>query len=158
MYWKYYNFHDRKQGKLRHYLKYSRLLLWSASSSADPSTWHFIVRIMSISNGYNNIEKKNVEPEVFFEIPVITTSSPSMDTDSEASPIYRNITKQSIDLHSDEETDASFINNNNNSNTINRRVSFLRSLSPGNLNSSNTSRGVSAANFQFNSFPFNFRF
>lgn len=97
---------------------------------------------MNISNGHNG-EKKIVDPEVFFEIPVITTSSPSMDTDSEASPIYRNITKQSSDFHSDEETDTSFINNNNkNTNGINRRVSFLRSLSPANLNSSGASRGV----------------
>lgn len=96
---------------------------------------------MNIANGHNG-EKKIVEPEVFFEIPVIITSSPSMDTDSEASPIYRNITKQLGEFHSDEETDTSFINNNNNSNAINRRVSFLRSLSPANLNSSGASRGV----------------
>lgn len=97
---------------------------------------------MNKSNGCNG-EKRNVEPEVFFEIPVITTSSPSMDTDSEASPIYKNITKHTIEFHSDEETDTSFINNNNNSrNSIQRRVSFLRSLSPANLNSSGTSRGV----------------
>lgn len=103
---------------------------------------------MNIANGHNE-EKKIVDPEVFFEIPVITTSSPSdcnstrNDTDSEASPIYRNITKQLGDFHSDEETDTSFINNNNNNaNGINRRVSFLRSLSPANLNSSGASRGV----------------
>ncbi|XP_055296530.1 transmembrane channel-like protein 7 [Sitodiplosis mosellana] len=93
---------------------------------------------MNKSNGHNT-KKSTVDPEVFFEIPIITTSSPSMDTDSEASPIYRSITKQSGDLNSDEETDTSFINNNNNG--INRRVSFLRSLSPSNLNSSGASRG-----------------
>lgn len=93
---------------------------------------------MNKSNGHNG-EKSAVDAEVFFEIPIITTSSPSIDTDSEAAPIYRNIAKQSGDFHSDEETDTSFINNNNG---INRRVSFLRSLSPANLNSSSASRGV----------------
>lgn len=90
-----------------------------------------------------NGDKKEMEREVFFEIPVITTSSPSMDTDSDASPVCRDMTKLFAESHSDEEFETSFINNNN---TVNRRVSFLRSLSP-NLNASNVSRGVSSCEF-----------
>lgn len=86
------------------------------------------------------------ERNISFEIPIITTSSPSSvhGSDSVTSPIYVNILKRSPvrSVHSDEETDTSFstiINNN----THNGHVSVLRSLSPGNLNTSNTSRGVS---------------
>lgn len=84
------------------------------------------------------------ERNISFEIPIITTSSPSSSVhgrDSISSPIYVNILKRSV--QSDDETDTSFstINNNNNSHN-NSRVSVLRSLSPGNLNASNASRGV----------------
>lgn len=89
------------------------------------------------------------ERNISFEIPIVITSSPSQSSaygsDSLASPIYVNILKRSParSVQSDEETDTSFstiINNN----THNGRVSVLhRSLSPGNLNTSNTSRGVS---------------
>lgn len=83
-------------------------------------------------------ESKNSEGhDVFFEIPVITTSSPS--TDSEATPIYKTM---KLPRDSDEEIDTSFINIKDNNNETNRRVSLMRSLSPGNLNSSNVSRGV----------------
>lgn len=102
----------------------------------------------------NNEEKSDCEREVFFDIPVITTSSPSVvNSDSDTSPVYVNISKRSFDrtLQSDEEADTSFINNNN---TVNGRVSILRSLSPGNLNASGVSRGVSSfglVNFSFGS-------
>lgn len=91
----------------------------------------------------NNEEKSDCEREVFFDIPVITTSSPSVNSDSDTSPVYVNISKRSFDrtLQSDEEADTSFINNNN---TVNGRVSVLRALSPGNLNASGVSRGVSS--------------
>lgn len=88
---------------------------------------------------HENGDKKNLEREVFFEIPVITTSSPSMDTDSEGSLVCKDMTKLFTESQSDEEFETSFITNNN---TVNRRVSFLRTLSPGNLNASNVSRGV----------------
>lgn len=89
------------------------------------------------------IDKQNAEQEIMFEIPIITTSSPSMDTDSEASPTCKGLLKPSQGCQSDEEIDTSFINiNNNSTDSVNRRVSFLRSLSPGNLNTSGVSRGV----------------
>lgn len=98
-----------------------------------------------IMNGHNNNKnaKSGGERDVFFEIPIITASSPSVNTDSDASPVYVNISKRSFDrsIQSDEEADTSFINNNN---TVNGRVSVLRSLSPGNLNASRVSRGVSS--------------
>lgn len=88
---------------------------------------------------HENGDKKDLEREIFFEIPVITTSSPSMDTDSEGSLVCKDMTKLFAESQSDEEFETSFITNNN---TVNRRVSFLRTLSPGNLNASNVSRGV----------------
>lgn len=96
--------------------------------------------ITNIKNG----NKLDSDREVFFEIPIITASSPSMNSDSDASPVYVNISKRSFDrsLQSDEEVDTSFINNNN---TINGRVPILQSLSPGNLNGSGVSRGVSSS-------------
>lgn len=97
-----------------------------------------------MNNIFNQNEEKKDEQEVFYEIPVITTSPPSIDTDSEASPIYNEFRKSIVrTLDSDEEIDTSFINTNNNNNTtVIRRVSLLRSLSPGNLNASGVSRGV----------------
>ncbi|XP_031627951.1 transmembrane channel-like protein 5 [Contarinia nasturtii] len=83
-----------------------------------------------------NESKNDSGQDVFFEIPVIITSSPS--TESEASRMYRTV---KLPGDSDEEIDTSFINNNDNNNAINRRISAIRSLSPGNLNSSNASRG-----------------
>lgn len=91
-----------------------------------------------------NSNKQNADQEIIFEVPVITTSSPSMDTDSDASTMCKEFLKTTRGFHSDEEMDTSFINiNNNSTNSVNRRVSFMRSLSPGNLNNSNVSRGVS---------------
>lgn len=85
-------------------------------------------------------KSQHVEKEVFFEIPVFTTSSPSIEnTDSEASPIYKHVRKLTANNHSDEEIETSFIDNYDNNN---HRLSFLRTLSPGNLNSTNVSRGV----------------
>lgn len=97
----------------------------------------------------NNENEDNATSErnVTFEIPIITTSSPSSiygRRESNASPIYVNVLKLSpSSIHSDEETDTSFSTTiNNNNNTHNGRVSVLHSMSPGNLNASNTSRGV----------------
>lgn len=96
------------------------------------------------------------ERNISFEIPVITTSSPSSSSavhssDAISSPIFVNILKRSParSVQSDEETDTSFstIINNNTQNS-----NALRSLSPGNLNSSNTSRGVSQFNTLLGSF------
>lgn len=93
----------------------------------------------------NNVEKITHEQEIFFEIPIITALPPSPQStksDSDASCVYVNISKRSLDrsVHSDEEADTSFINNNN---AVNGRVSVLQTLSPGNLNASAASRGVS---------------
>lgn len=89
-----------------------------------------------------NAEKSEVEEEDFFEIPVITMSSPSTNSDSDAAPKYLNSAKRSSShqFQSDEEVDTSFIANNN---TVNGRVSILRSLSPNSMNASGASRGVS---------------
>lgn len=91
-----------------------------------------------------NAEQTNGKRAVYFEIPVITTSSPSAPSDSDSSPVYVNVLKRTFDIsfQSDEEDDTSFITNNN---SPNGRNSILRTLSPANLNSSGTSRGV---NFQ----------
>lgn len=80
------------------------------------------------------------ERNIAFEIPVITTSSPSSvhGADAISSPIFVNILKPSRSAQSDEDTDTSFstiVNNTHSSHAF-------RSLSPGNLNTSNTSRGV----------------
>lgn len=88
------------------------------------------------------------ERNISFEIPIITTSSPSPSqssvhgSDSISSPIYVNILKRST--QSDEETDTSFSTIVNNNTQNNSHTSVLRSLSPGNLNASNTSRGVTS--------------
>lgn len=83
------------------------------------------------------------ERNICFEIPHITTSSPSSAPSNEsiASPIYVNAVRPSLarSVQSDEETDTSFTSINN---AHNGHVSALRTLSPGNLNASNTSRGV----------------
>lgn len=85
------------------------------------------------------------ERNVTFEIPVITTSSPSSANGSNSikSPINVTVLEHSPvrPLHSDDEGDTSFSTTINN-NTLNNHVSALRSLSPGNLNASKNSRGV----------------
>lgn len=91
------------------------------------------------------------ERNISFEIPIITTSSPSSvhDSDEISSPVFVNILKRSATIvQSDEETDTSFstiVNNNTQSSHA------FRSLSPGNLNSSNTSRGVMSHKISFRS-------
>lgn len=83
------------------------------------------------------------ERNISFEIPIITTSSPSSvhGSDEVSSPVFVNILKRSSprSAQSDEETDTSFstIVNNNTHNS-----NAFRSLSPGNLNASSSSRGV----------------
>lgn len=92
------------------------------------------------------------ERNISFEIPIITTSSPSSvhGNDDISSPVFVNILKRSParSVQSDEETDTSFstiINNNTHSSHA------LRSLSPGNLNASNSSRGVIQLNLWLSS-------
>lgn len=96
------------------------------------------------TNNETENDAKN-EQNVNFEIPIITRSSPSSVPSSESisSPVYVNIVKRSStdSVQSDEETDTSFTSINNNI-TQNGHVSAIRSLSPGNLNASHTSRGV----------------
>lgn len=86
---------------------------------------------------------EKLDETIFNGVPVITTSSPSTDSRSDlvVLPIFRDCSKLSTDQHSDnDEFDTSFITNNN---QTNRRVSFLRSPTANNLNTSNASRGVS---------------
>lgn len=92
------------------------------------------------------------ERNISFEIPIITTSSPSSvhGSDETSSPVFVNILKRSAtrSVQSDDETDTSFstiVNNNTQSSHA------FRSLSPGNLNASNTSRGVISLNIWFHS-------
>lgn len=84
------------------------------------------------------------------EIPIITTSSPSMSSESDLLPlpVFKERNKHARDLNSSEiidDFDSTFANNNNTT----RRLSFLRSPTPNNLNSSSTSRGVSSYNENF---------
>lgn len=89
---------------------------------------------------------QNVDKDIFLEIPTITTSSPSIEnTDTESSRIHKNVMKLTLNIHSDEEIETSFVENYDNNN---HRVSFLRSLSPSTLNSTNASKGVNKLNTQ----------
>lgn len=99
------------------------------------------------SNEQDDINE-NVDRTILNEIPIITMSSPSTDSRSDTIilPIIEDCSKISTDQHSDnDEFDTSFITNNNQSN---RRLSFLRSPTTNNLNTSNASRGVSFCHFQ----------
>lgn len=83
--------------------------------------------------------------QTFGNVPIVKTSSPSTnsETDVIALPDYTNASKISNDGADSEndEFDTSFMANNNH--TM-RRVSFVRSPTPGSLNTTNnTSRGVS---------------
>lgn len=76
-------------------------------------------------------------------MPAMKTSSPSSngDVDAMALPEFTESSKISHDACSEnDEFDTSFMANNNHTA---RRVSFLRSPTPGSLNTTNASRGVS---------------
>lgn len=76
-------------------------------------------------------------------MPTIQTSSPAINGDTGAMqlPEFPNSSNISNDACSEnDEFDTSFMANNNH--TV-RRVSFLRSPTPSNLNATNASRGVS---------------
>lgn len=101
--------------------------------------------IMSEQTNQSEIKEK-FDIEIFNEIPVITTSSPSMCSESDLLPlpVYKYRNKHANNFNSTEivdEFDTSFINNNN---STSRRVSFLRSPTPNNMNTSGASRGVSS--------------
>lgn len=103
---------------------------------------------MNHNSDDDDSNEKLDQMEVFNEVPIITTSSASTDSRSDlvALPIFRDCSNLSIDHNSDnDEFDTSFITNNN---QTNRRVSFLRSPTGNNLNSSNASRGVSSSNIR----------
>lgn len=96
-----------------------------------------------------NDTNETLDQTVLNDIPAITTTSPSTTDNGSELVALGDASKLSSDQNSDnDEFDTSFINNNNHQNF--RRLSFLRSPTVNNLNSPNTSRGVSSTPIKYN--------